>query len=78
MRLPPELLADGKVWIARLIVHCGMAASTSEAKRLVEQGAVSMDGQVVTDSSAEVAAYPGFLLKVGKRKFARVISPETK
>ena len=78
VRLPPELLANGKVWIARLIVHCGMAASTSEAKRLVEQGAVSMDGEVITDSGAEVAPYPGFLLKVGKRKFARVISPERK
>jgi tyrosyl-tRNA synthetase len=55
-----------------------MAASTSEAKRLVEHGAVSMDGEVITDSGAEVAPYPGFLLKVGKRKFARVISPERK
>ena len=73
-----KLLADGKIWIARLIVHCGMAASTSEAKRLVAQGAVSMDGQVVTDSGLEVAAHPGFLLKAGKRKFARVTSQEKK
>jgi len=78
VRVPPELLADGKIWIARLIVHCGMAASTSEAKRLVEQGAVSMDGQVVTDSGLEVAPHPGFLLKAGKRKFARVTAQEKK
>jgi tyrosyl-tRNA synthetase len=75
VRLPPELLSDGKIWIARLIVHCGMAASTSEAKRLVEQGAVSMDGKVITDSSHEFNGYPGFLLKVGKRKFVRVNWP---
>jgi tyrosyl-tRNA synthetase len=78
IRVPPELLADGKIWIARLIVHCGMAASTSEARRLIEQGAVSMDGQVVADSSAQVAPGAGFLLKVGKRKFARVVAQETK
>jgi tyrosyl-tRNA synthetase len=78
VRVPPELLGGGRIWIARLIVHCGMAASTSEARRLVEQGAVSMDGRIVTDSSAEVAVLPrpGFLLKVGKRKFAKVFSSE--
>jgi tyrosyl-tRNA synthetase len=76
VRVPPDLLADGKIWIARLIVHCGMAASTSEARRLVEQGAVSIDGQVIADSGAEVAPYPGFLLKAGKRKFARVTAQE--
>ncbi len=78
VRLPPELLADGKVWIARLIVHCGMAASTSEAKRLIAQGAVSIDGQVVADPALEVAPHPGFLLKAGKRKFARVTTQEKK
>ncbi len=78
VRVPPELLADGKVWIARLIVHCGMAASTSEAKRLIAQDAVSIDGQVVADPALEVAPHPGFLLKAGKRKFARVTTQEKK
>jgi tyrosyl-tRNA synthetase len=59
------------VWIARLIVDCEMAASTSEAKRLVAQGAVSLNGEVITDSSAEVQPKPGDLLKAGKRKFRK-------
>jgi tyrosyl-tRNA synthetase len=73
VRLPPDLLADGKVWIARLIVHCGMATSTSKAKQLVEQGGVSLDGEVITNASAEVTPKQGAMLKVGKRKFAKLM-----
>jgi tyrosyl-tRNA synthetase len=73
VRLPPEMLANGKVWIARLIVYCGMAASTSEAKRLVEQGGVSLNGEMITSPSAEVAPGSGAMLKVGKRKFAKLL-----
>jgi tyrosyl-tRNA synthetase len=72
VRVPPELLQDGKVWIARLIVHCGLAPSTNEARRLVQQGGVSLDGNAVTDPTANVAPQSGVLLRVGKRRFARL------
>jgi len=72
VRIPPELIEDGKIWIAKLIVHCGHAPSTSEARRLVSQGAVSLDGTPVTDPSANITPTAGALLKVGKRKFARL------
>jgi len=75
VRLPAELLAEGKIWIARLIVHCGFAASTSEARRLVAQGGVSLNGEPIADSSAEVTPASGALLKVGKRKFAKIVLP---
>jgi tyrosyl-tRNA synthetase len=67
----PSPSPNAPVWIARLIVNCGMAASTSEAKRLIAQGAVSLNGEVITDSSAEVQPKPGDLLKAGKRKFRK-------
>ena len=52
----------------------GFAAGTSEARRLVAQGGVSLNGETITDSGAEVTPAPGALLKVGKRKFARIIA----
>jgi len=72
VRVPPELIEGGKIWIAKLIVHCGHAPSTSEARRLVSQGAVSLDGTPITDPSANITPAAGALLKVGKRKFARL------
>ena len=71
--LPAELVEAGNVWIAKLIVSCGLAKSTSQAKHLVEQGGVTLDGEIVADPKAEVAPRNGMLLKVGKRKFARIV-----
>ena len=71
--LPADLMASGKVWIAKLVVACGLAKSTSEAKRLVAHGGVSLDGQPVTDPKAEITPRSGMLLRVGKRRFARVV-----
>ena len=65
---------EGKVWIAKLIVHCGMAPSTSEARRLVKQGGVRLNGKVVTDPGADIGIESGTLIRVGKRKHARIIT----
>jgi len=70
-----SLKAEGAgIWIVRLVVEAGMAGSNGEARRLVEQGAVTIDGERVADSQEEVQAAPGtsLVLKVGKRRFKRV------
>ena len=56
-------------WLLR---EAGLAASSSEARRLVEQGAVSVDRQRVTDPDRRLAGGATVLLQVGKRRFARV------
>ena len=73
VKLSPDLLKDGVIWIARLIVQCGLAASTSNAKRLVQQGAVWLDGTHVTGPDEDVRPSSGSVLKVGKRGFARIL-----
>lgn len=65
---------DGEVWVAGLLVVAGLAASKAEAVRLIEQGAIALDGELVTDRNAQVRAAPGteLVARRGKRRFARV------
>ena len=62
--------ADGQ--LVRVLVAAGCVPSNSEARRMIQQGAVDVDGQRVSDVNAAVA--PGaHLVRVGKRQFKRVI-----
>jgi len=73
LRLSAEELVQGKINIITLIRKANFAPSNSEARRLVEQGGVSLDGRTVRDPLAEVMLHDGAVLKVGKRKFARLL-----
>ena len=60
--------------LVKLLVESGLAPSNAEARRLVRQGGVKMDGVVVSDPFATVGAGSGsgYLFQVGKRRFARI------
>ncbi|HWI52094.1 MAG TPA: tyrosine--tRNA ligase [Symbiobacteriaceae bacterium] len=58
---------------AKLLVATGLVASTSEARRLIEQGGFTVDGEKVTDPKAELTVAAGQVLKAGKRKYGRVV-----
>jgi tyrosyl-tRNA synthetase len=58
--------------LTHVLKGSGLAASTSEARRLITQGGVQVDGEKVTDANLELAAGKTYLLKVGKRRFKRV------
>ena len=64
-------LAGAPVAIGTLLKQAGLAPSSSEALRLVEQGGVRIDGVVVSDKALKVGA-GSYVVQVGKRKFARV------
>jgi tyrosyl-tRNA synthetase len=61
--------------LAEVIVTVGFAPSKTEARRLLKQGGVSMDGDKVMDPTftLEPAVSTDFILRVGKRKFARIL-----
>jgi tyrosyl-tRNA synthetase len=63
---------DGLLGIAHLLKRAGLVSSTSEAFRMIEQGAVKIDGQRVEDRSLQLAAGSSGIYQVGKRRFARV------
>ena len=64
--------AEGKIGIAHLLKQAGLVSSTSEAFRMIKQGAVRIDGQRIEDRSLEFDAGTTRVFQVGKRKFARV------
>ena len=65
-------LKDGKIWIVRLVVKCGFAESNGEARRLVGEGGVSIDGIARKDPGLDLEPRSGMILKVGKRRVARI------
>ncbi len=69
--VPKFKLAD-ELWICELMKQLKFAPSTSEARRLVGQGAVRVDGQPVTDVNFRFVPGRHALLEVGKRRIARI------
>jgi tyrosyl-tRNA synthetase len=63
---------DGKLGIGYLLRDAGLVSSTSEAFRMIRQGAVRIDGSKMDDRGLEIAAGTSQVYQVGKRKFARV------
>ncbi len=70
--LQPADLEDGTIRLVRLITLAGMAPSSSEARRLIQSGAVSIDGEKLTDVMGSLAPAGGQVLRVGKLKFAKL------
>jgi tyrosyl-tRNA synthetase len=60
------------IWIVELLVQTGMASSNSEARRLIQQGAIRVNGERVSDANARLTANEPHLLQVGRRRFARI------
>jgi tyrosyl-tRNA synthetase len=68
----PEVSLDlDRPWICSVLKESSMVQSTSEAKRLVAQGAVSIDEEKISDSE-QILEKGTYIIKVGKRRFARV------
>ena len=67
---------DGSIGILNLLVKAGLASSNGEARRNVEQGGVSIDGEKITDVKMKVESdrigEEGIILKRGKKKFMRI------
>jgi tyrosyl-tRNA synthetase len=65
---------DGLVWLPQLMATLGLAPSRSAARRLIEQGGVRLDGEAVTDPSAEypVGELQGKVLQVSRRRFLKL------
>jgi tyrosyl-tRNA synthetase len=63
---------DGKIGIAQLLKQASLVASTSEALRMIDAGAVKFDGEKINDKSLQIKAGTVVVAQVGKRKFGRI------
>jgi tyrosyl-tRNA synthetase len=76
--IPDEIeetnIAPGSYNLAELLATTNLAASKKEAKRLIEQGGVKLNGEKVSNTGAEIELKDEILLQVGKRKFLKVKS----
>ena len=66
-------ITESPIRLTRLLPTLNLASSNAEAQRLIESGAVHINDQRVTDPKAEMAQPGEYLLKVGKRRFLRLI-----
>lgn len=67
-----EVTLNGTFPIANLLKEAGLVASTSEALRMMKQGAVKIDGERVDDKSLEMSTGFTGIIQVGKRRMAKV------
>jgi tyrosyl-tRNA synthetase len=72
--VPGSVLAQGKISAARLLQVTGLSPSSSEARRLISQGGVSLgeDKARVETHDTPIAVIPGLLLWVGKKRVVRL------
>ncbi len=69
LELEPE---GGEIAIANLLKEASLVASTSDAYRMIKQGAAKINGEKITDKSLVIVSGSKAVYQVGKRKFARV------
>ena len=67
VEIPAETIAASK-----LLLACKLVSSGGEAKRMIKQSAASIDGEKLTDPNVEITPKEGAVIRVGKRKFARL------
>ncbi|MEJ2056230.1 MAG: tyrosine--tRNA ligase [Desulfofustis sp.] len=65
--------ADEPVWLPKLLVDSGLVSSTSDGRRMIKQNAVSIDGEKISDTGYTVEPSGSCILKVGKRRFCKVV-----
>jgi tyrosyl-tRNA synthetase len=71
----PEMVLDsegGGLGVARVLKAAGLTGSTSEAFRMIQQGAVRIDGERVADREMNIQSGGTHVIQVGKRRFARI------
>ena len=70
--IPEVVLPAGKIGILHVLVKAGLAPSTSEARRLVQAGAVKLGNDKVSDFRLEIEPADGLVIRSGKRGFAKI------
>jgi len=68
--------SDKPVWVCSLLASSGTVTSNAEARRLIQQGAVKLNGEKLVNVELELAPKGEIVLQAGKRKFVKVVFGE--
>jgi tyrosyl-tRNA synthetase len=75
-QLPDEIpdidITAEPVSASKLLLHCQLVSSGGEAKRMIKQSAAGIDGEKLDNPNTEITPKDGMIIRVGKRKFARL------
>jgi tyrosyl-tRNA synthetase len=70
--IPDVEIAAEPITAAKLLLRCKLVASGGDAKRMIKQSAASIDDKKLSDPNAEITPVDGMIVRVGKRKFAKL------
>ena len=70
--ISPSELKEGRIWVARLFTLAGLTPSNAEARRLIQNRGLRMDGEVIADPNLEVELSRPRVLQRGRDRFVRV------
>jgi len=70
--MPEVEITAEPIMASKLLLHCKLVSSSSEAKRMIKQSAASIDSNKINDPNAEITPRDGMVIQVGKRRFARL------
>ena len=82
LKLPSDIkeisikIKNNDLTLPRVLKEAGLAASTSEALRLIKQGAVKIEGKKINDPKHKLSLNSSLLYQVGKRKFLKITIPK--
>jgi tyrosyl-tRNA synthetase len=75
----PEITLRAKtISVKQLLLTCKLVSTGGEAKRMIKQSAATIDGEKLTDPNAEITPKDGAVVRVGKRKFAKLRTDRSK
>jgi len=71
-KIEPDMLNGGAIWLPKLMQLTNLAPSSSGGRRLIQQGAVKVDGTVISDPLYNLVPVDGMIIRSGKRRFVKL------
>lgn len=72
--IPEYKVKPEMIWLVQLLNEAGLVQSNGEGRRMIKQGAVSINGKRILDINYELVPGNGMVIKVGKRRFCKLVS----
>ncbi|MCK4359811.1 MAG: tyrosine--tRNA ligase [Candidatus Cloacimonetes bacterium] len=72
-KIPIYRTSQNEIWIVKLLSNSGLVTSNGEARRMIKQGAVSVNGKKIDDIELNIKIEDSMVIKVGKRRFCKII-----